>query len=161
MQRKKPNVSGLFFPMKRKKQRKTSVYDGPPPDYRARPQKDPDYVPLRFRALFVPPTSQSLIDRVCAAWFPWSRDQYPGLQRLRAWLLGAMRVETANRYRGKRALKLPAFRARIVANHLMAKAEELRDLAEELRAYAAARDATAKTGCVVRKVPLVAPPPSE
>jgi hypothetical protein len=88
-------------------------------------------VPSRFRTLFPAPSGESLLERSQAALWPWDRSQYPGRQRLRAWLLGVS-VETAREYRKK----LPRSRALILATRLEDIARRLLTMACECRAYA-------------------------
>lgn len=91
--------------------------------------------PARFRQLFVNNAPKNLLDKALFALWSWKRWEYPGLARLRAWLIDAD-APTASQYR---LIPLPAVRSRIAAAKLRAKATELWTIAEELEAHAATR----------------------
>lgn len=82
--------------------------------------------------------------------WPWGHREYPGVQRLRAWLLGVSNLGTADRYAQVQA---PRMRLRIVSAKLRAKASELLALADELDGLASGPVAKG-----VSKGSLIAPP---
>lgn len=112
------------------------------------------HVPVRFRSLFPPLSNTTLASRALAALWPWSRDAYPGLMRLRAWLMDCS-PETAHAYR---RLPLPKMRARIMADRLQSKIDELSRIVAELRAYAGSADKLPQSAHLP-KAPRVEPPP--
>ncbi len=109
--------------------------------------------PLRFRTLFPSRKYVTLADQCLAALFPWRRAEYPGVVRLRGWLMG-VDPRTALEYRKRKPL--PWSTARTMAGHLEAKASELLRLAAECRAYAdqSSQGAAAKARASKRAVVL-------
>lgn len=69
-----------------------------------------------------------LADAVNAVW-PWSRAEYPGRMRLRAWLLGGIDPQTARRYRNgdipRCRLPIVSARLRLIAARLIAAADAI------------------------------------
>ena len=103
--------------------------------------RDPAHVRARYRTLFPSPNASGLVDRALSAVWPWEVREYPGRQRLRAWLLGCS-VEAGRKYRDRP----PAFRAVIAAERIEGLARDLLAMAAELRAYAGSdRDAPSAT----------------
>lgn len=81
---------------------------------------------LRTRGLFPPSLTANLVDVATAALFPWSRKDYPGVMRLRAWLMGGIPVTSASAFRrvgpSKRVWLAMAQRLRVKACELVALA---------------------------------------
>lgn len=125
------------------------------PQNRIREPRDVGHVPLRARVLFQPPMTNGLVDRVVASLWPWTVRRYPGIRRLRAWLLGCG-VVTGDAYRKR----VPRSRALLMAGKIETKAAELLALASELRAYAAGGSPARSLDAVQRR-PVVVPPPPE
>jgi hypothetical protein len=116
-----------------------------------RAAKDTGHISLRRRRLFVEPIGPGLVDRATALLWPWSVRSYPGIGRLRAWLLDVP-VTTAAKYREW----LPRMRAVVLADRLRAKRDEIDALIAELEAYAAAGGMRRETQKLTRKI--VSPP---
>lgn len=127
--------------------------DNPAPAARFQPyrERNPHHVPKRFRSLFGQPSGPEIAERALRIVWPWGRAEYPGLGRLRGWLMGGVSVKTADRYR--RAL--PRSRARVMADRLEGIASGILAMVAELRAYA---DGGPAAGSLSR--PKV-PPPAE
>lgn len=108
------------------------------PASQMREPRDFDQVPARHRRIFPNRTpSGPVLNRALLALWPWRCREYPGLERLASWLLGASSLELARKYR-----KVPPSRnrARIVADRLRSKISELSALVVELDAIAAKPD---------------------
>ena len=92
-----------------------------------------DHRPKPVRVLFPKPPSGKTVDRAIWALFPWKVSTYPGVMRLRAWLMGDIPVTSATAFRKVG----PSKRVWLaMAQRLEAKAAELSALASECRAEA-------------------------
>ncbi len=104
----------------------------------------------RFRTLFPQPSAKSILHRACEVLWPWGYRQYPGVMRLRAWLVDVP-VATGATY-GK--IPLPKSRVKILLAKLVSKRDELDRMIFEVQALLDAvpkKDASPK--------PVIAPPP--
>lgn len=95
-----------------------------------RARTDAGVVPIRKRHLFPVRASENPIVRACAVLWPWANREYPGVVRLRAWLLGMSNLDSVATYAKLRVV--PASRLRAVASRLRAKASEVLAMADEL-----------------------------
>lgn len=110
----------------------------------------------RRRPLFVGALSDAIHERAISALWPWSRFEYPGKMRLRAWLLGLTNIRSASVYAGLRVL--PPNRSRVLSSRLRSKAAELLEIADACDALADAGVRAPKPSAARKRV---APPSVE
>ncbi len=115
--------------------------------------KDLAHVPIRFRCLFPVVRSKNPIVRACAVLWPWPRYAYPGVVRLRAWLLGMTNLDSVARYA---RIEVPTPRLAFVVSRLKEKRSDLDLIIHEIEVLIDERSKVSKVR--VSKIPKVLPP---
>ena len=139
--------------------RQSSAKPADPAGFLVREWIDPGVPRRRVRVLFPKPASnRNLFRRASDALWPWGRSEYPGVTRLRAWLLGMNNLESARAYCKRKVL--PRVRAGVVLSKLRAKRAELDALIAELEPLAgrAQQVGPSSEGKLSKVRPSVAPP---
>lgn len=91
-------------------------------EFQPRAVKDWGYTRKRDRSLFATIAIRNVADRAMQVLWPWSREEYPGRMRLRAWLLGLENLNSARQYS---RIKLPKLRVAFLADRLRQKRDEI------------------------------------
>ena len=134
-----------------------------PPDpgrYRHTRRIDAVLLPVKSRKLFPNRHSRNAIENACATVWPWSYQQYPGVQRLRAWLMGMTNVESAAAY--CKRVEVPKVRLRIAAGKLRAMASSLiasADALDRLAGDGGQKLGPSSEGKLSKVRPSAVPPP--